>query len=140
MTRVMLTIIAALGLCLSLTGSAGAQLTAAERAKRTNDLKQLGLAFHNYNDTFKKGPAKAADLGPFIENDKRLLGLLDNKDIVFQFGVSVAEMMADGLSNTVLAYDKDVPTKGGLVLMADASVKSMTAEEFKKAKLATSKK
>jgi hypothetical protein len=139
MNRAMLTMSATLGLWLSLTASAQAQLTAAERQKRTNDLKQIGLAYHNYFDSLKKAPAKAADLGPFVENDKRLLGLLDNKDIVFQFGVTPLEM-TDGTSNTVLAYDKDVPTKGGLVLMGDVSVKSMTAEEFKKAKLATPKK
>jgi hypothetical protein len=32
--------------------------------------------------------------------------------------------------NTVLAYEKNVPTKGGSVLMADGTVKTMTAAEF----------
>jgi hypothetical protein len=139
MTRVSFSLVAAFLASLALTGTARAQLTAAERAKRTNDLKQIGLAYHAFHDSFRKGPTKAADLGPFLENDKRLLGLLDDKVIVFQFGVAIADMV-DGTSNTVLAYDKDVPTKGGLVLMADASVKTMSAEEFKKAKLATPKK
>jgi hypothetical protein len=138
MTRVTFSLVAAFLASLALTGSARAQLTAAERAKRTNDLKQIGIAYHNYFDSFKKGPAKAADLFDFLEKDKRILGLLENKDIVFQYGVGVTDM-TDGTSNTVLAYDKDVPTKGGLVLMGDASVKTMTAEDFKKAILAKKK-
>jgi len=138
MSRVTLSVVAALVAALSLAGPARAQLTAAERAKRINDLKQIGLAYHNFNDANRKGPEKAADLGPFVENDKRLLGLLENKDIVFQYGVALKDM-TDGTSNTVLAYDKDAPAKGGLVLMADGSVKNMSAEDFKKAILAKKK-
>ena len=41
--------------------------------------------------------------------------------------------------NTVLAYEKDVPTKGGYVLMGDATVKNMTADDFKKAIVAKKK-
>jgi hypothetical protein len=137
MTRVILSAFAALGLCLALTGTAHAQ-GAADKAKRTNDLKQIGIAYHAFNDANGKAPAKANDLLPFMENDKRLLGLLENKDIVFMFGVGIRDM-TDGTSNTVLAYDKDVPTKGGLVLMGDASVKTLTADDFKKAILAKKK-
>jgi hypothetical protein len=36
-------------------------------------------------------------------------------------------------SGTVLAYEKDAPAKGGAVLMADGTVKDMTAEELKAA-------
>jgi hypothetical protein len=38
-----------------------------------------------------------------------------------------------GASNTVLAYDKDVPEKGGVVVMLSGTPGNMTAEEFKKA-------
>ena len=42
---------------------------------------------------------------------------------------------AQGLTaaNTILAYEKDAPTKGGLCLFGDASVRKLTAEEFKQA-------
>ena len=55
------------------------------------------------------------------------------------FGVTLTDMK-DGTSNTVLAYEKDVPTKGGAALMGDGSVKKLSADEFKKAILAKAKK
>jgi hypothetical protein len=39
-------------------------------------------------------------------------------------------------SDLVLAYEKQVPTQGGWVLMLDRRIRTMTAAEFKAAKLA----
>lgn len=36
-------------------------------------------------------------------------------------------------SGTVLAYEKDAPTQGGMVLMADGTIKKMSADELKAA-------
>ena len=44
-----------------------------------------------------------------------------------------------GTAKTILAYEKDVPASGGLVLMAEGSVRSMTADEFKKTPKAAGK-
>ena len=137
MTRLFLSICATLGVCLALTGSTGARQV--DPRKIMNDLKQLGLAYHSYHDANANAPSKASELAPCFENDKRLLGLLENKDIVFSFGVRLVEM-TDGPSNTILAYEKDVPTKGGAVLYGDGSVKKITADEFKKAIVAKAKK
>ena len=71
--------------------------------------------------------------------DKRLLGLMENKGIVFIFDVKILDMK-DGTSNTILAYEKDAPTKGGAVAYGDGSVRKLTAEEFKKAIVAKAKK
>lgn len=99
-----------------------------------NDLKQIGLAYHNMNDATNKAPAKAKDLAPYFENSKKLLDFLESGQIVFYYNVRLQKILVGaGLSNTVLAHVKDVPTKGGLVLMADGSVRKMSPAEFKKA-------
>jgi hypothetical protein len=104
--------------------------------KLTNDLRQLGLAYHNYMDTMGgQGPDKPDDLSSFVENDQRLINPLKSGDIVLIYKVRLTDM-TDGANNYVLGYAKEVPTKGGLVLLGDAKVVTMTAEEFKKAKLA----
>lgn len=105
-----------------------------------NDLKQIGLAYHSCNDATNKAPTKAEDLAPYFENSKKLLDHLKSGRIVFLYNVRLVQIAnMGGTSNVVLAYVKDVPTKGGQVLMADGSVRKMTADEFKKASKAGKK-
>jgi hypothetical protein len=102
-------------------------------ARRANDLKIIGLAYHQYFDANRKAPEKAEDLAPYFENDKRLLALLKDKDVVFFYGFDLLKIVATtGASNTVLAHEKDVPDKGGYVLYFDGSVKKVSADDFKK--------
>lgn len=102
--------------------------------KTMNDLKVLGVAYHNYCDANVHGPASEKDLAPFYENDARLSEALRTGKYVFLWNVGARDIVADsGLPSTVLAYEADAPTKGGYVLMADASVRSMTPEEFQAA-------
>lgn len=97
-----------------------------------NDLKQIGLAYHNHHDATNKAPAKAKDLAPYFENSKRLLDHLESGRIRFIYNVSIRDMV-DGTSNTILAHVKEAPAKGGLVLYGDGSVRKLTADEIKKA-------
>jgi hypothetical protein len=106
--------------------------SAQANARTANDLKQIGLAYHLCIDGTGRPPAKAEDLAPFMCNDKRLVDLLKNEDIVFFYRVGIAQM-TNGTSKTILAYDKEVPDKGGLVLMGDGSVQKLSVDEFKKA-------
>jgi hypothetical protein len=123
----------ALGVCLLLGGKARAD-KADDPTALSNDLKEILLAYHSYSDKNKgSAPAKAADLAPFLE--KRALGRLDDKSVVFVYGVTIKDMV-EGTSNTILAYEKDAPEKGGLVAYGDGSVKKLTADAFKKATVA----
>ncbi len=99
------------------------------------DLKTIGIAYQNYISDNNRAPQKAEDLAPYFENSRKLLDHLKSKRIEFFYGVTPTQMPA-GASNTVLAYEKDAPTKGGYVLHGDGSVEKLSAEAFKKATLA----
>jgi hypothetical protein len=100
-----------------------------------DDLKIIGLAYHNHLDALRKAPAKAEDLAKFFDNNARVLKLLKSGKITFVYGVGLRDM-PQGTSATVLAHEKEAAKKGGLVLFGDASVRRMSAEEFKGATIA----
>ena len=137
MFRVFLTLSVTLGLCLLLDSPARSEKADDPKAL-SNDLKEILLAYHNYADKNKgSAPTKAADLGPLLE--KRALGRLEDKSVVFVYGVTLKDMI-EGSSNTILAFEKDAPEKGGMVAYGDGSVKKLTADQFKKAIMAKASK
>jgi hypothetical protein len=107
-----------------------------------NDLKIIVVAYNLHNVDTGKPPAKAEDLAPYIDpemKDKRLLEVLKSGKIQFQYNVPIAEIVKQGPAKTILAYEKDLPTKGGYAAFADGTVKKLTAEEFKTTALAGKK-
>jgi hypothetical protein len=100
-----------------------------DRIKRTNDLKNIGLAYQNCLIQTGKAPAKAEDLAPFFDNDQKLVKALKDNEIIFVYGVS-QNQMPKGTANTILAYEGQCPKQGGMVLMGDGTVRQMTAAEF----------
>ncbi|HEY7329934.1 MAG TPA: DUF1559 domain-containing protein [Gemmataceae bacterium] len=112
------------------TPPSGAKADTRDVRLRTNQLKRIGLAYHSYLDSSKKPPAKVEDLAPYYENDAQITMAIKGGTFVVFWNSSFQAMTA-GTSNTILGYEKETPEKGGLVLMADGSVKTMTAKEFK---------
>jgi hypothetical protein len=103
---------------------------AVDRTKAENDLKQIGLFYQQYADTNGKPPANQQDFLGYIQREARELAqhLQDGWYVVY-WKVNPATLPA-GTSNTVLAYQSDLPTSGGMALMADGSVQRMTAQQF----------
>jgi hypothetical protein len=110
---------------------------AAQMQKEHNDLMQIGLMYHNYIDTNKKGPATLDDFIKFFQQNEPgagpIIADLQSGKYVIYLGVEISKL-PDGSFNTVLGYESNVPNAGGPVVMADGSTKDMTAAEFAAAK------
>ena len=70
------------------------------------------------------------------QRDPIAVTMINSGDLVVQWGTPLSA--AGEASETVLAYVKTVPEKGGYVLMQDGkTIKEMTADEFGKASKAS---
>jgi hypothetical protein len=101
-----------------------------------DEMKEIGVAYKKYCDAAGQPPAKAEQLSPYLDNNKRLVDALKDKDIVFFYNVPMNKVgLPAGASHTVLAYEKKTPTKGGWVVVFDGTVSQLSVEEFKNMKL-----
>lgn len=124
--------IAALLFVASGTGQGGEKV-------EVNDLKLLGVAYHDYisSQGQRKAPQKVEDLLPLLEkanpdfNPKRVIAHLKEKRVHFIYGIRPQDMK-DGSATTIVAYEKDAPSKGGVVLFGDGTATTLTVDQFKK--------
>ena len=107
-------------------------LPSVDRQKAMNELKQLGLAYYSYHDANGRGPKSADDLKQYLEGKVQLVKDVNDGVYVVFMNVQFAQLTG-GTSNTILGYVHDVPTKGGVVLFADRSVRQMNVAEFQAA-------
>jgi hypothetical protein len=98
----------------------------------SNLLKKIGLAYHSCLDATGKPAAKWQDLKPYYEDDAQVTKALQEGSLVVYTNFDFRKD-ARGTSNVVLGYQREVPTRGGQVLMADGSVRQMSAADFAKA-------
>ncbi len=104
---------------------------AAARAQRANDLKMIALAYHSYIDDHKGAPPeKADDLQPYLGGVAGPIAALSDGSLVVIYGVRIEDMKDKGTSNYVLGYESQVPASGGMVIMGDGSVQTVTAAAF----------
>jgi len=117
-------VVALVGLTL-LTGCTTSAASRPVSQERKDALKEFGELLKGLNDEGAKPPAKLAGLEPVEPRVPNAGPAIRNGDIVYLWG---AEYAAG--SNKVVAYEKQTPTEGGLVLLQDGTVKEMSAAEF----------
>ena len=102
------------------------------RFQRTRiTLLTVGLAYHHCLENAGTPPSKLQDMDRCTceVGAPARQAIEDGRVVVFWNGaVAVANN-----GTYVLGYEKDVPQRGGLVLMADGTVRSMTTSEFQAA-------
>jgi hypothetical protein len=123
MVRKYLTLLAALGLgVLAGCGSSGPTKTA---GGNRDALDELGQGLKSLAEENRKPPASLASFGD-LEPQLPVAGpLVRDGSIVYLWGAPYAAG-----SQTVVAYEKQVPAEGGFALLQDGTVKEMTAAEF----------
>jgi hypothetical protein len=106
---------------------------AAERAKKSNDLKEIGLAYHSYCFTNNKGPASPDELMKGQPEASAALQKVKSGDYTVIWGVNLSNMaqFVEGSGNTVLGYETNPSPSGRLVLTCDGAVQNMTEADFK---------
>ena len=124
--------LAVAALALSTLACGGIREAAAQQ-KTSNDIKQLSIGYHTYASEKSKPPANAPEFTAWSttgdpDATAAYLRLLAAGYKVY-WGTDLQKLPA-GTGNTVLVYHADAPTKGGMVGMADGSVRTMTADEF----------
>ncbi|AMV38045.1 hypothetical protein [Planctomyces sp. SH-PL62] len=130
-----------LGLVATITGCGGPETAPLTETNKTDFvLNDIGEMYRQYAFSKKKPANSLADFAPLDTVAPLGFKALKDGDVIARAGVEIKDVM-EGPATTdpaddVLAYAKEVPTSGGLVLMHNRTVKQMTADEFKAAKLA----
>jgi hypothetical protein len=104
--------------------------TDAALQRQKSELSDIYELYRDYSKRNQQPPKQLSDLNKkdFQSLYPIALQALQKGDYIAVWGVSGKD------ASTLLAYHKDVPTKGGTVVMADGTQKNMSADEFKAAK------
>ena len=131
----------AMGCLLSSAGCGGSDpVIPTEEVMSQTAIADVGEALRAFQANNGEPPKTAAELvgaqGMDMLAPIGMKAISDDEVVVF-WGTTLPDTMEVALTeegqDTVLAYESQVPESGGLVLMVDRSVKSMTAEEFQAA-------
>lgn len=134
MMRMVWTVVATAGVGLA-AGCSDAKGTRPIGDEHRAGLQELGEMLKSLAEDGKTPPAKPADLAA-VEPMIPVAGpAIRNGDLVYLWG---ARYVAGGTD--VVAYEKQAPDEGGLVLFQDGTVKELTSAEFQSARKATAVK
>jgi hypothetical protein len=106
--------------------------TSAPESREELSILQVGQLFHRYQKAQKSPPQGLKDLASAGKILPAAVESIRSKEVLVYWGEGISD--APEAASTVLAYQKDVPEKGGEVLMQDGTARKMTATEFQAAR------
>lgn len=122
--------------CLIFAGCGSSQPQVTEDQAVDLRLNEVAEIYRVYSVTFKKPPKSSSELVK-VENvaPSGMTPITSGQIEVFWGGelTDLGEEPSGPESDKILAFEKDVPTKGGKVLMLDRRIKTLTAEQFQSA-------
>ncbi len=104
-------------------------------ASRTDELHDVAGLLRMSSGPGGKGPTKVQDLAKFENGHPAGYAAVKSGDIVVVWGVMMGGE-GDAGTEEVVAYEKQAPTDGGMVLLMNGKVKQMSAAEFNAARKA----
>lgn len=97
------------------------------------ELQQLYGLLHAAAGATGRVPTQLTDLGRYQKMYSHGYEAVKSGNIVVLWGAPLKGEEDMGKDEAVLAYEKDVPTNGGHVLLSAGTIKKMTAAEFQAA-------
>lgn len=131
-----------LGIVVCCLGGCGDGGAADAIRKRRSNLQQLGTFYLSYRQEHQRAAASASELLDYMRqtatNNPPVLDAitsLEEGDIVLVWNGQLDDPAKH--AESVLGFEAGVPSTGGYVVMADATVQLMTAKEFSESRLVT---
>jgi hypothetical protein len=106
---------------------------AADRVNRTNQLKVIGLAVHNFMNEKARGPADADELAPYLIDSLGVetLQRLRKRDIEMVWNAANLPQQTDGNSNVLIAWEaRPEPDGKRLVVFLDGHTDLLPEAQF----------
>lgn len=122
-----------LGLAIAISGCGSKQPAPTQESATLSKLNDVAELYRVYTIANKKPPKSKAEAAKMENAVPSGLTPINTGDIVVFWGAELTDLGEEPGSTTsdnILAYEKDVPTKGGKVLTLDRRIKTMTSEEF----------
>jgi hypothetical protein len=121
-------------LSLVMSGCGPAEVVNSPEVYNFGTLEEVGGIYRSATNIKKKPPTSLADLSRSRDVFLNGYNSIEKGEIIVVWGVEVTG--EDIPTDEILAYKSDVPTSGGPVLLKNLTMKKMSADQFKSAKLA----
>lgn len=103
---------------------------------RADELNQVAGMLRDFVSAHNRGPASANELARYQSEYRFGYQQVKSGDIVIFWGAKMAGEGGEGGTDAVVAYEKKVPAEGGLVLLHNGKVVTMSPTEFQSARKA----